>query len=433
MGITDRTTFCVLPWIHLNLSPDGRVTLCCKSHDYILDEKGEIINVQTHSLPEIWNSPALRNIRRDMADGKLLRDCKGCVRDEEFGRESHRTYSNKIWLKRRQEGVAITEAIEQSKNWEAPLPHYLDSRMGNLCNLKCTICKPLYSSQIERDPVQAKWISGADYTRLPHRFGAVADWQEAGELSDEIINLSGNLSLIQLAGGEPTINRTQIALLKRLADDGRAKQIDLEVVTNLSNVREDVFKLYARFRTLSVSISADGMGPVYEYVRYPGKWDSLTRNIARLREIQPKTDISINFVLQAINALNVVPFIDWACDEIIRIGISIGRGLDEYNDVRILPPKVREQMKEQFADFARRRANWIAGAPNFWKNIQSMLGELDACDISDDVRRSRIANFMQFVNDMDASRGLSFRSIAPGIYDGVVEYHGYWDQATRFA
>src|SRR5262249_11069729 len=158
------------------------------------------------------------------------------------------------------------------------------------------------------------------------------------------------------------------ALLQKLVDENRARDIDLEVVTNLSNVRQEVFDLYSKFRNLTVAISIDGTGAVYEYVRYPSKWPVLTRNIARLRATRPNVECKINAVVQAINALNVVELIDWSLDEDIPIYLSIGRGLDDYNDVRILPPEVRQIFLAQFDEFFARKANWLAHAPTFGTN-----------------------------------------------------------------
>jgi hypothetical protein len=58
---------------------------------------------------------------------------------------------------------------------------------------------------------------------------------------------------------------------------------------------------------------------------------------------------------------------------------------------------------------------------------------MDATDFAEDVRRERVRNLMHFVNDMDKSRGLSFRSIAPEMYDALVNYYGHWDTGTKYA
>jgi hypothetical protein len=55
---------------------------------------------------------------------------------------------------------------------------YFDLRLGNICNLKCTACKPLYSSQIEHDPMHSKSIVDAPYVRLTKRFEDEGEWFE---------------------------------------------------------------------------------------------------------------------------------------------------------------------------------------------------------------------------------------------------------------
>lgn len=371
----------------------------------------------------------MRDIRRRMAAGEELPHCAACAHNEKHNGTSYRLLSNERWIDR---NPALQQAIESAVDWATPTgPLLFDLRFGNLCNLKCTACKPLYSSQIERDPVHAPWVIDAPHARLPSRFGGDADWSEAGGLIDEIMDLSGDLRSIQLAGGEPTINKTQIGWLRRICDAGRAPDIDLSISTNLSNVRPEVFALFQRFKTLEVVLSIDGHGPTYEYVRYPGKWANLTRNIVRLREVRPDATISINFVLQAVNAFNLVELIDWALDENIKLLVSIGRGLDHYNDFRILPPVLRARIRAALDAMLRRRSNHELSTLR--ANIAAVFDEIDATDFTEDQRRSHVVGFMQFVNDMDTSRGLSFRTIEPKIHEGVAAYCGEWDEGRRFA
>lgn len=430
-GVGDRS-FCVLPWIHMNLNPDGVVTLCCQSHERLYDDKGRQLNAQTHSLQEIWNSAGMRDVRRRLSAGEQLRHCDACFHNERYGRSSYRTQSNTRWLEAHPDGPKLKRAIEASRDGVSPrAPMYFDLRLGNTCNLKCTACKPLYSSQIERDAVHSKWIVDAPYMRLVNRFGGAGEWFDAEPMLDEIVTLADDLSLIQLAGGEPTINKTQVAFLEKLCATGRASNIDLEVVTNLSNVRPQVVDIFAQFRTLKVGLSIDGAYDTYEYVRFPGKWASLLKNVARLREARPGVVMQINAVLQAVNALNVVDLFDWADAENISIHLSMGRGLDHYNDFRILPPSVRAVLRSRFDGYFARKGN--QDVTSVRQNIESIFAEADATDFSDEVRRERLLNFMHFVNDLDKSRGLSFKAVSPELYNGVVAYAGCWDSRNRHA
>ena len=416
----------------MNVNPDGATTLCCQSQRHIEDGDGRGLNLQTHSMKEIWNGAGMRQIRERMSVGDQLPHCDACFNNERYGRPSYRQESNRRWLVDHPRAREIEDAIAQSEDGTMPLsPLYYDLRLGNICNLKCTACKPLYSSQIERDPTHSQWITDAPYRRLPSRFGDAVEWSEAEPLVNEILEMSGEISRIQLAGGEPTINKTQIALLRSLCESGRAQEIDLVLVTNLSNVRDGLYEIFAQFRSLLVALSIDGTGPTYEYVRFPAKWQTVMRNIRRLREICPKAVVAINAVLQAVNALNILELVEWADEQGISINISVGRGLDHYNDFRILPPSIRERFRSQFRDYFVRKGNRDVSILR--QSIQSIHDEMDATDISDDVRRAHTRNFMQFVNDMDKSRKLSFKSIAPEIYDDIISYYGHWETGTRYA
>jgi hypothetical protein len=105
--------------------------------------------------------------------------------------------------------------------------------------------------------------------------------------------------------------------------------------------------------------------------------------------------------------------------------------LDHYNEFRILPRAVRDEFRARFELYFLRKGNRLSASVQ--QNVDSILAEMEAAGISEEERHERIVNFMHFVNDMDASRRLSFRSIAPDTYDAVSAYVGRWDAATRHA
>jgi hypothetical protein len=136
-------------------------------------------------------------------------------------------------------------------------------------------------------------------------------------------------------------------------------------------------------------------------------------------------------VLQAVNALNMVELVSWADDLNIPIGIFIGRGLDHYNDFRILPPSVRTTLRQRFDQHFARRGTRDSTALR--ENVDSVFQEMDDTDFTEEQRRERIIGFMQFVNDMDKTRRLSFKTAFPDLYASILAHHGSWDTHTRYA
>src|SRR5215469_14659884 len=112
----DGESFCVLPWVHMNLNPDGAMTLCCQSHTAIENRPQEPLNAQAHTIPSMWNSEGMKDVRRRMSAGERLPHCAACFNNEHYGRVSYRMVSNDRWLNNHPRASDIRLAIEQSSD-----------------------------------------------------------------------------------------------------------------------------------------------------------------------------------------------------------------------------------------------------------------------------------------------------------------------------
>ena len=66
-------TFCVHPWVNLEVYNTGTYDFCCIAKEsFLTGEKGEILQVEKHTPKEAWNAKSLRQVRKDMLDGKKL-------------------------------------------------------------------------------------------------------------------------------------------------------------------------------------------------------------------------------------------------------------------------------------------------------------------------------------------------------------------------
>jgi len=93
-----------------------------------------------------------------MFKGKKVFECSHCYQIEETTINSHRINSNSRWES--ELGPLFHELVTASSHREFAvfaLPVYLQLIPGNLCNLKCRICFPAYSSKIESDNVHSRW------------------------------------------------------------------------------------------------------------------------------------------------------------------------------------------------------------------------------------------------------------------------------------
>lgn len=432
----DNGALCVLPWIHLNLSPDGYATLCCQSGEHLYDDEGRPLNAQTHSLQEIWGSRAMREIRQSMLAGEKLPHCSACYRNEEFGWGSSRLGMNSLWFGSPDDADPMRRLDPDSLTEEAGPPRYFDLRIGNLCNLKCVNCRSLYSSQIERDPVHVRW-SNPPYVRLAHRFAGQDEWSESPLLLEEMKAISSDVREIQLAGGEPTLNKLLIEWLAHLCGTGQAKEIDIGLVTNLTNVQPRILDLLSQFRQVDVKISLDGYGDVYEYVRFPGKWRTIERNVERIATLPNKVNITVFPVLNVYNTLDLVPLFEWAEERGFTTVATVVRASDHV-DCRLLPQAARTEARRRFDAFFARHAAKAGGVlperlATLARQIETAFAEIEATSFDEKTLAHKLLRFMQFTNDMDVSRGTSFRDTCPETYAAMTEAYGPWNPAPRYA
>jgi radical SAM protein with 4Fe4S-binding SPASM domain len=81
----DNKTFCILPWVHMHMWPNGITYPCClATNDYTIG------NTNTSTFKELWNSERMRELRRNMLDGKPTSGCSRCYEHEENGSRSMR-------------------------------------------------------------------------------------------------------------------------------------------------------------------------------------------------------------------------------------------------------------------------------------------------------------------------------------------------------
>src|SRR6056300_488769 len=89
-------TFCMAPWTHTYISPQGERRLCCASreeHSFqkqyidasnderygaVKESKTSVDDFNPVSLQEHWNSPYMRDIRKKLMSGKRIPQCDVC-------------------------------------------------------------------------------------------------------------------------------------------------------------------------------------------------------------------------------------------------------------------------------------------------------------------------------------------------------------------
>ena len=70
--------FCPMPFGSMHVDPDGKIYICCSDRGAIVDDYNNVMNVQTHSLREAWNSKHYQKIRLEFLSGQKPASCVEC-------------------------------------------------------------------------------------------------------------------------------------------------------------------------------------------------------------------------------------------------------------------------------------------------------------------------------------------------------------------
>ena len=309
--------FCVMPFIHMATTTEGNCRLCCKvsKFDTINKPDGTPYNVNVDSVDEIWHSAHYNEIRDRVLAEEQLPECKTCWREEEIFRSdwskykkdelpSKRRIENQKWLRR--------EKTRLTDNWQTvvddPKIRYFDIRLSNLCNLKCRMCWPHFSSQIAKEQNQ---FAAAG---LPTHYKNydVQEW-DTSLLWQGIENNLISLEEITFVGGEPTLHEEIYTLLDQLVETGQSKEIRLKYTTNLTNIQPKTLEYMRHFKNTIINGSIDGVGATNDYIRYPSDWKTIEKNIDRLIAVRRENFLSVTLtpVIQIYNVFNIHDLVQW--------------------------------------------------------------------------------------------------------------------------
>ena len=254
-------TFCILPYVHFYTEPKGEVKPCCIAGGF-----DEPLNLKSMSIEETFNSPQMKQLRKDMENGKRNKVCDVCYKREDTTGHSPRIdvfNKNPLWKK-----------PELKEDYSVPSDfQHIDIRFSNLCNFKCRMCNHDFSSnwyddmkKIRPDNVRPKKVLKASET-----------------IVEDLIPHLSKVKSFYFAGGEPLIMPEHYKVLKYLhdtfpkkefyiSDDENLKAIDIAIHynTNLSVIKydeESLIDIWKSFKQIFLSISCDGIGDVGEYQR----------------------------------------------------------------------------------------------------------------------------------------------------------------------
>jgi sulfatase maturation enzyme AslB (radical SAM superfamily) len=111
-----------------------------------------------------------------------------------------------------------------------------------------------------------------------------------------------------LAGGEPLLIKENLVLLKKIHEIN--PNVEIRINTNLSIINNEIYNLLKQFKNVHWTVSVDGIGKEFEYVRYGGVWDQFIDNLQQLRQDFEKINFNSTWcIMTAYGVLDCIEFL----------------------------------------------------------------------------------------------------------------------------
>ena len=458
-----KETFCSMPWSSILILPSGDFKICCftghsipgggDSHGVAVDENMNVMNVLTHSIKDAMNSVWHKEIRAAQAKGERHVACRVCWdRDDAATKQGVkstslrvvRTFDQNIEGSERYNpennrvggqpmiGSAIPEnaskwLIDTTANTDGSMkdimPISLDIRFSNLCNAKCIMCEPLYSTLWYED--YEKLTGNNIFSTGPKKYKILKNpkvngghtyssdfeqWRDDPRWWNQLDELAPHLQHVYITGGEPFIQPQHDKFLDRLIEAGYAKNIVLEYDTNLSVMNTKILDRLSKFKDIILRISTDDVGARYELIRHPLKFDNLIKNMGLLKDYG--LDKKIDTITTCIGIYSMYApmrmydyFAPMGYDKyFIRVLVS-----PRAVNMAYLPRKIKEKVINDYD-----RNNYL---PHFHKTHVAGYLKNNFDLVSDEEGKRHLNQFVNYMEGLDRIRGTNWKETFPEIVD----------------
>ncbi len=412
--------------------PQGLSKICCVAqelvHNVIPPSNIKVpIHISEQSLEQIRDSAYMRSVRRALAGGRRIPDCAHCWHQEDRGEQSTR----QLWNGRHAEAAnRLRERIQQGQDVSPPLPvEYIQISLGNKCNLACRMCNAATSSRIAEDPVHSKWVPAQeipDAKQVRPEWDKAIPWFEQDQfLRGDLLESGASLKLLAVTGGEPLMSDAFARLLEEYVARGRAEHIAMRINSNLFHNEDRIRRVMSsllRFWYCAVGASVDGFGSVYEYIRYPARWELTSRNIRLVKSLgvdHPHWVFGMDTVVQPYNCLSLVDLLRFADDVDIECNAHVIEH-PWFMAMQVVPEPLRHVAAERLEAYAA-----TPGQPGPWTTNRQHAARIARHFrlIADDEQTAQARQqFLEFTRALDASRQQDLRKAVPELAEAL-RYH----------
>ena len=350
------------------------MSLCCVNSD----------NHQT-TPSNFWYGNIRKKALQNMAQDTEIKGCDLCYNHESKKVASSRTFYNSY-------------NNVPSKD----LPTMLDLDFSNFCNLKCLMCNPVRSSEWAKD--KGKGVS-----------------KISKDLIDNLITISTEVETITIQGGEPSIMPEYEYYFELLDSKNIAKNIDLQIITNATNMNKKFYSLLEKFKSVRLSVSIDAFDSANNYIRWPSKFTQIEKNLIKMADLKKSIRVEILNTLNILSMFNYDKFLFW-CKQIENIyqqkqqyfGVVPMKVVEPIHYSPFIAPTI---LKEKFIDDVKNffKVSNLNGNSNFKTEMLLLIARLKRSIPSDDA----LKKLRTTITELDIQRNSNIENCIPNFYQYI--------------
>jgi sulfatase maturation enzyme AslB (radical SAM superfamily) len=252
---------------------------------------------------------------------------------------------SKCKLKEQTDGTSLRKKINtQIPDGIADTIYKLEIVLDTTCNAACVQCGTLQSSLWRKEL--------ADDKKIFHI-------QPKTQIDDRIKEIKNNIDFNKVKmyhfwGGEPLLTDTHLKFLYEIDDPST---VTIMYTTNGSIFPDEkTLELWSKFKAVTVNISIDAIEDKFYYIRWPLRWEKVTRNLERFKtESPPNVRFHVNCCIIPLNVYYVDELGYWLGNNFK----TASNGSDiSYNfirgegtlDIAATPMKLREEIWKKLGE-----------------------------------------------------------------------------------
>jgi molybdenum cofactor biosynthesis enzyme MoaA len=408
-------TFCSAPWFQTRIDWDGNYRPCCELNETYSQFEGQTqYSLTDTTVDQYMSSEYSQYLRKNLSEGIPLPECSSCWKKEKSNVESLRQQINDTISNNQGHDLDSTWVklfIKQSDHYKDYRLVSADVKLSNVCNFSCAMCSPHSSSKIF-DQWKLQLNNKFVQEQLQHHPTLFKDittnyktkkgYQHLKEI------LSHPIRHLKVLGGEPLLDKELFHVLQQQSLEKKSL-MHLHMVTNGSQDLVVAAKKLQDYKSVSFTVSLEGIGDMQDYVRQGSNWSIVEKNV--LNAHQHGILINIHHTMQAMTALNLPELLLWCYNNKISISFGVLENPD-YLSLSVLTSDIRQMIIDNLSKI--KHINVINSVDNSLLSIENIIELIDNFP----VHPNQYTTFLEYVEWFEQNSIKKLQHIQSAFYAG---------------